>query len=85
MVTQIQPTLPEDMTKGDLTSEFSRSYHFGGQVVHIAKPVSLYTRRGGTTHRVVDHTGMVFIVPAPGYHGCHIRVTPNDTNNPVQF
>lgn len=60
-------------------------YDFGGRVYRIGNPVELYTRPGGTTHRVVDSAGVVHCVPAPGIFGCVLRWQTKDLNNPVQF
>jgi hypothetical protein len=42
-------------------------------VYRITKPVTLFYRKGGSTHRVVDVEGVAHLVPGPGYRGCVIR------------
>lgn len=66
-------TVPDGMAKHDLTPELWREYDFGGRVYRIENPVALYTRPGGTTHRVEDANGVVHCVPAPGVGGCALR------------
>lgn len=48
-----------------IEDEAWREYDWAGRVYRIEKPVALYYRRGGTTHRVVDATGITHCVPAP--------------------
>ncbi len=43
------------------------------RVYRIEKPVALYYRIGGTTHRVVDEDGVTHCVPTVGYLGCVLR------------
>lgn len=50
-----------------------REYDFSGRVYRINKPVSVYFKRGGETHRVIDSEGVCHIVPAPGSHECVVR------------
>lgn len=69
----------------DLTVEQYREYEFGGRVYRIESPVALYSRAGGTTHRVVDSDGVVHCVPAPGQLGCVLRWKSKDPNKPVDF
>lgn len=69
----------------DLTGEVYREYEFGGQTYRIDEPKKLYCRPNGTTHRVLDHAGIVHCVPAPGIYGCILRWKPKDENFPVQF
>jgi len=61
----------------NLRPENYREYEFGPEgeriVYRIDNPVSLFYRRNGTTHRVVDAKLVTHVVPAPGYHGCVIR------------
>lgn len=72
------------MREYSLTSEEWREYEYGGTLVHIDKPVSLFFREGGTTHRVWDGE-VVHCVPAPGFHGCELRWKPKDSGKPVDF
>lgn len=55
----------------DISVEEWREYDFGARVYRIEAPQKLYI--GATTHRVVDATGVVHCLPAPGYHGCVLR------------
>ena len=61
------------LIKSSLKCEKWREYDFGGRTYRINSPRALYTRSGGTTHRVVDAAGMVHCVPAPGMSGCVLR------------
>lgn len=73
------------MEPRDLTVESYREYDFGGRVYRIDAPKSLYCRVGGSTHRVVDQTGLVHCVPAPGNAGCVLRWLAKDITAPVIF
>jgi hypothetical protein len=73
------------MNKYDISDEIAREYDFGGRIYRIDQPLALFMRVGGTTHRVVDKTGTVHCVPAPGEHACVLRWFPRDTTNPVAF
>lgn len=57
----------------DLSDEEWREYDFQGRVYRIEKPVALYVRPNGTTHRVVDAAGVTHCLPAPGQLGCVLR------------
>jgi hypothetical protein len=74
-----------DIITGDLSDELAREYDFNGRVYRIDTPRTLFTRKGGTTHRVLDQQGVVHLVPAPGFNGCVIRWFPKDLNKPVAF
>lgn len=50
-----------------------REYDFGGRVYRIDNPATVYFRKGGSTHRVVDANGISHCVPAPGVNGCVLR------------
>jgi len=54
-------------------TEAWREYDFEGRIYRIEKPVKVSFRVGGTTHRVVDGSGIVHCVPAPGFQGCVLR------------
>ena len=70
----------------DLTVEVWREYDYGTRVYRIDKPVALYYREGGTTHRVVDATGVVHCVPFPGECGDVILRWENINDRvPVNF
>lgn len=73
------------MDQKDLTVEEWREYDFGGRVYRINNPVSLFTRPGGTTHRVVDVAGIAHCMPAPGQYGCVLRWSNKDGQPSVTF
>jgi len=74
-----------DVTERDISSEVWREYDFGGRVYRIDTPAKLYTRPGGTTHRVVDAVNIVHCVPAPGVNGCVLRWSSKNPERPVEF
>ena len=48
----------------DISTEEVREYSFdSGNCYTIENPIGLYTREGGSTHRVVDAMGWVHCVP----------------------
>lgn len=67
----------------DLTSEEWREYDFNGRIYRIDQPKELYV--GTTTHRVVDASGIVHCVPAPGYCGCVLRWASKTGSKSVVF
>lgn len=79
------------MNIGDLTNEVYREYEFtdsktGRRVTsRIDNPVKLFTRPGGTTHRVLDAEGIVHCVPTVGECGCVLRWKPRKVTNACQF
>ena len=75
-----------NMKTGDLTDELHREYDIPGRAVpyRIMRPVMLFTRPGGSTHRVLDSTGTMHCVPFPG-NGVVLRWRPRDANNPCPF
>lgn len=81
--------MSEDIIKGDLTKEEWREYEWGQPnartTYRIGSPVTLFMRKGGTTHRVLDADGIVHLIPAPGQQGCVLRWKPKDATDPVQF
>lgn len=74
-----------DLTVRDLRSfgELWREYDFGGRVYRIDRPLSLWV--GTTTHRVLDGTGVVHLLPAPGVAGCVVRWKKEPGREPVDF
>lgn len=60
-----------------------REYDFGDRVYRIERPVRLWI--GTTTHRILDHKGVVHCVPAPGYLGCVLRWAPLPGTKHVKF
>jgi hypothetical protein len=73
------------MKRHKLTLEKWREYDFNGRVYRIDHPTELFVFPKGTTHRVVDHLGIVHCCPAPGYMGCVVRWCPKRADDPVQF
>ena len=73
------------MESKNIEFEEYREYDFGGRVYRINDPQFLYTRIGGSTHRIVDFEGIVHCVPAPGINGCVLRWKSKDSRTPVEF
>lgn len=69
----------------DVTTELWREYDFADRVYRIEFPKTLYLRKGGTTHRVVDSNGVAHCLPAPGNGNCVLRWMNKDAENPVNF
>lgn len=69
----------------NLTVEEWREYDFAGRTYRITAPASLYYRKGGSTHRVVDASGVAHCVPAPGVNGCVLRWKNIGGKDPVSF
>lgn len=69
----------------DITTEEWRAYDFNGRVFKIYSPQKLFYREGGTTHRILGVHGVVFCVPAPGFHGCVLSWKNKDPDNPCEF
>lgn len=74
-----------ELIKGDLTDEQYREYDFNGRVYRINTPVTLYFRKTGSTHRVVDSNGLVHCVPAPGIGNCVLRWQVKEGQPEVRF
>ncbi len=64
-----------------------REYEFGKErtVYRIESPVEVQFSPGGSTHRVVDKSGVVHCVPAPGQNGCVLRWKSIDPMKPVKY
>ena len=56
---------------------------YGIRIYRISKPVRLYWRDGGSTHRILEDNGVVHIVPAPPVSV--IRYKKVDGAEPVKF
>jgi len=73
----------------DISSEAYREVvcpaTFCNHVYHIDDPQTMWFRPGGSTIRILDKTGMVHLVPGPGYLGAIHRWQPRDATQPVQF
>lgn len=83
-------TFPAELTmpqEKSLEDEEFREYEYCDQgssrIYRIDNPVTLFV--GATTHRVVDKTGLVHCLPAPGRFACVLRWKPRDASNPVAF
>lgn len=75
-----------ELKEYDLPDVEWREYDFNGRVYKIDKPIKLWIRPGGETHRVQDSTGVVHCVPAPGHYGCVLRWKKfSATDNPSRF
>jgi len=74
-----------ELKKYDISTERWREYDWPGRVYRIDKPLILFCRLNGTTHRVVDGDGIVHCVPAPGVKGCVLRWQSKDSQTPVHF
>ena len=78
--------MSDDLAELPIDNEVSRTYSFFSILpgmtepkhfeYKIEDPMVLYTREGGTTHRVQDIDGIVHNVPAPGYSGCTVTWEP---------
>lgn len=78
-----------EIVTGDLKDEEYREYEFGisatRTIYRIPNPITLFFRKGGTTHRILDSTGVVHCLPAVGVDGCVLRWKPKEGANPVAF
>ena len=76
-----------ELSQGDLSDELTRTYHFAdGSTYVISEPKILYTRPGGTTHRVLDAKGIVHCVAFPGPSGSTVvSWVPRISSDPVKF
>lgn len=58
----------------ELWREYEWADKHGNYVSHrIEKPLRLYIRRGGSTHRILDADGTAHCVPAPEVYGCVLK------------
>jgi len=74
-----------ELVQQSLVLEEYREYDFGGRVYRIYNPATLYYRKGGSTHRIVDASGVVHCLPGPGYRDCVLRWKNKDGQQPVSF
>ena len=76
-----------ELNAGDISDEESRTYVFAsGHQYLIFAPVTLFTRPGGTTHRVVDANGTVHCVAFPGPNAdTVVHWKPRHADQPVKF
>lgn len=87
--------MDKNLKEFNLSKEQSRTYSIpvldNGKITDIREykidnPIKLFTREGGTTHRVQDETGQVHCVPAPSpKSGVTFTWIPKDKLLPVQF
>ncbi len=75
----------QNLEQKDLSAEAYREYDFQGRIYKIENPAILFTRPGGTTHRVMDVFNVVHCVPAPGVDGCVLRWKSKPTEPPCTF
>ena len=74
-----------DLLERDISTEEYREYEFSdGKVYRINGPVTLFTRVGGTTHRVVDSQGVAHCIPFP-FGSTVLRWKNFDKAKPVNF
>lgn len=87
-------TTESSLTSHDISKEAWREYVWkkdGIQHVYrIESPKTLVLKkypdgRPGSTHRVIDFSDVVHIVPAIGQLGCVVRYMPENPEEPVQF
>ena len=76
--------LGSEYTVSDISHELWREYEHGGCTYRIDNPLVLVSRKGGTTHRVVDCYNVTHCHPIPG-NGCALRWFNGTNNNPVNF
>ena len=76
-----------DLIERDISTEEYREYELPDRVYRIDSPKKLFTRDGGTTHRVVDFNNVVHCVPFPvvGNSTVVLRWKNFDSNKPVNF
>ena len=74
----------EEFFVGDLRDEEWREYHIEGRKFpyRINRPVTLYMRKGGTGHRVLDADGIVHWIPMKN---TLITWKPKNINDPVKW
>ena len=79
--------IPRNLTKYDISNELWREYEWDGRHTpyRINAPVTLYLRKGGSTHRVVDSNGVAHCMPAVGDMGCVLRWKNPTGEAPVDF
>jgi hypothetical protein len=80
----------QNITGRDISGVIWREYSWvvNGieRAVRIDRPKELFCRPGGTTHRIVDEDGLVYIVPSVGVMGCFITYKPRaDRDKAVRF
>ena len=93
-MTDVYPKPPlafEDMPQIDrltlmnISDETVRTYYTMGVKVHeIVDPIAVYIRPGGTTHRVVDSTGLVHCVAFPNMGRTTFTWRNHDQTTPVK-
>jgi len=69
----------------DLTTEEYREYDWSGRIYRIDSPQKLFIREGGSTHRIVDSSGIAHCVPSVGIMGCVLRWKSKGDNSVVSF
>lgn len=76
-----------DLQEHDISHELWREYDIVGrpEPYRIEKPVTLYVRPGGSTHRVVDGGGIARCIPFGGTSGTVLRWRNPTGTDPVKF
>lgn len=76
-----------DLIERDISDEEYREYELPDRVYRIDSPKKLFTRSGGTTHRVVDSKGVAHCVPFPvvGNSTVVLRWKSINSDVPVKF
>lgn len=69
----------------DISDELWREVEIDGRTYRIDNPVTLVTRRGGSTHRVIDREGVVHCYAAPEGGRSVIRWKSREGKPPVKF
>jgi hypothetical protein len=84
----------DELIQHDISDEEWREYDFifnDGhsdavvRVYHIDNPKTLFMRKNGSTHRVLDEGGVVHCIPAPGRYNCVLRWKTKVGADPVKF
>lgn len=77
--------LPVDYTEADISDEVWREVQLTVGSYRINNPVTLIMRKGGSTHRVVDASGVVHCYAAPETGKSILRWKAKEGAVPVRF
>lgn len=77
--------LPSDYSQKDISSEEWREVECNGITYRIDNPTTLITRKGGSTHRVIDANGVVHCYAAPETGKTILRWKAKEGTAPVKF
>jgi hypothetical protein len=85
----------DELIQHDISDEEWREYDWvfnekkGGDTVirvyRIENPVTLYTRKNESTHKILDADDIVHCVPSPGRFNCALRWKSRTGSDPVKF